>query len=176
MQTSSSAGDDLDTSHLDELAAEIEREEKAERGAAAYAEEIEAAAGLIPKDAFFGLFQVCFHAPNLFPLPPFPLESLPIKPDEMEAARAASDAIYDIAAESEYLRWLVEPGSVWMQRAFAILPFVAVKAAAIRAEIAARKPEPVAGTIPEPPAQASPAPATGEPKSDASTVIELAAA
>lgn len=171
----SSAGDDLDTSHLDELAAEIEREEKAESGAAAYAAEVEAAADLIPKDAFFGMFQVCFHAPNLMPLPPFPLESLPIKPDEMEAARAASDAIYDIAAESEYLRWLVEPGSVWMQRALAILPFVAVKAAAIRAEIAARKPEPMAGTVPEATAQASPPADTGEPKTDASTVIELAA-
>lgn len=170
------SGDDLDTSHLEALAEEIEREERAEAGEAAYAAGEEAAAGLIPKDAFFGMFQVCFHAPNLVPVPPFPLESLPIKPDEMDAARAASDAIYDIAAESEYLRWLVEPGSVWMQRALAILPFVAVKAAAVRAEIAARHAAaavPAAERAPEAPVQA--AAGIVEPKTDASTVIELAA-
>lgn len=171
----SSLGADLDTSHLDDLADEIEREEKAERGEAAYAARKEAPAGCIPKDDFFAMFQLCFHMPNLVPVPPFPLECLPIKPEEMQAARAASDAIYDIAAESEYLRWLVEPGSVWMQRVMAIGPFVAVKAMAIRAEIASRRPDPVAGSMPEAPAQASPPVDTGEPKSDASTVIELAA-
>ncbi|MDO8840428.1 MAG: hypothetical protein Q7V31_16060 [Parvibaculum sp.] len=158
------------------MSAEIEREEAAADGEATYVARDDAAAGLIPKDDFFAMFQLCFHAPNLVPVSPFPLESLPIKPDEMQAARAASDAIYDIASETAYLRWLVEPGSLWMQRALAILPFVGVKLWAIRAELASRKPAPADTGMPEPSAQAAAMAAeTGEPKTDASTVIELAA-
>lgn len=170
------SGSDLDTSHLEELAAEIEREERAEAVEAVETVE-EAASGLISKDDFFGLFQVCFHAPNLVPIPPFPLESLPIKPDEMQAARSASDAIYDIASETAYLRWLVEPGSLWMQRAFAILPFVGVKLFAVKAELASRHAAkvPEHERAPEPAQGEAPKPAAPEPKSDASTVIELRA-
>ena len=118
---------------------------------------------------------MCFQVPNLVPVPPFPLESLPIKPEEREAARAASDAIYDIAAETAYLRWLVEPGSIWMQRALAIGPFVAVKFAAMRAEIAARHAKDVSPrtAAPEPEAEAD-EPEPGE-KTDASTVLEFPA-
>lgn len=170
---------DLDTSHLEELAEEIKREEGKERAETVEAVEVakDAASGLISKDDFFRLFQVCFHAPNLVPIPPFPLESLPIQPDEMQAARSASDAIYDIASKTAYLRWLVEPGSLWMQSAFAILPFVGVKLFAVKAELAARH----AAKVPEherAPAAAqgeAPKPVAPEPKSDASTVIELAA-
>lgn len=164
--------DDLDTSHLEALEAEIAAEERGGADADdAMATGDVAAAGLISKDDFFSMMQVCFAVPNVMPFPPFPLESLPIKPEEQQAARAASDAIYEIAAESAYLRWLVEPGSVWMQRALAIGPFVAMKAMAIRAELAARNetprtimdPEPVAPDPDAPPAE----------KSDASTVIQM---
>lgn len=164
--------DDLDTSHLEALEAEITAEERGDdepdgdattRG--------RSAAGVISKDDFFGMFQVCFHVPNVMPFPPFPLESLPLKPEEIEPARAASDAIYDIAAESTYLRWLIEPGSIWMQRALAIGPFVAVKAMAIRAELAARHdaPRTIMDTVPA----ATETDAPPAEKSDASTVIQL---
>lgn len=172
--THTTMGDDLDTSHLEALEAEIVAEERSgddAEGVTATGER--AAAGLITRDDFFAMFQVCFHVPNVMPFPPFPLESLPLKPDEMQPARSASDAIYEIAAETAYLRWLVEPGSIWMQRALAIGPFVAVKAMAIRAELAARsdpprsimEPAPVVADPDAPPAE----------KSNASTVIQLKA-
>ncbi|MCW5728146.1 hypothetical protein [Parvibaculum sp.] len=166
-----STPDDLDTSHLDFL----EEELKAEAGIGVVGGGARMEAGLISKEDFFGIFQVCFQVPNLMPIPPFPLESLPIKPEERDAARAASDAIYDIAAETAYLRWLVEPGSIWMQRALAIGPFVAVKFAAMRAEIAARHAKDVSprATKPEP-GEAADEPEPGE-KSDASTVLEFPA-
>ena len=105
-------------------------------------DELDAGPALLSKDDFFAAFQAMFQFPNLLPVPPLPLQSLPIKDHERPQARAASDAIYDIALESPYLRWLIEPQSVWMQRALVISAFAGGKAMAIHGEIKSRQPAP----------------------------------
>jgi len=92
----------------------------------------------LSKDDFYGVFKMMFAMPNMLPVAPFPLKTLPIKPEEEDGARAASDAIYDIACETPYLSWLIEPGSEWMQRAMVIGAFSFGKLMAIKLELDAR--------------------------------------
>jgi len=66
------------------------------------------------------------------------LQSLHIETSDQQAIICAG-AIYDYATEIPQLRFLIEPSNVHVQRAFAILPFVYFKYAAVRAELAARK-------------------------------------
>lgn len=68
------------------------------------------------------------------------LQSLAIADKEKDTARAASDAIYDIAADTPWLRFLIEPSNIWLQRAMAIGAFAVPKAMAVRIELAARRP------------------------------------
>tara|TARA_R110002110_G_scaffold1531_9_gene6859 strand:- start:7604 stop:8098 length:495 start_codon:yes stop_codon:yes gene_type:complete len=123
---------EADTSHFDAIDDMEEPVSFVDSGEAA------ATAGLMTKDDFFSTFQFMFAAPNMLPVAPFPLKSLPIGEADVVPARAASDAVYDIAVESPYLRWLVEPSSLWMQRTLAIGTFAGLKLMAVRAEIAAR--------------------------------------
>jgi len=67
------------------------------------------------------------------------LESLPVADNEMQAARAASDSVYDIAYETPMFRFLIEPGNIWVQRAFAIGAYAIPKAITVRAELQARR-------------------------------------
>jgi hypothetical protein len=102
--------------------------------------EIEAAdprVARLDKDQFFMLFRSGVGAPNLILKPP--LRSLSISEND-QAARAASDAIYDTAAEIPALRFLIEPGNVWVQRAFVVGAFGYGVYASCMAEIRAREP------------------------------------
>ena len=95
----------------------------------------------LSKDDFYGVFKMMFAMPNMLPVAPFPLKALPIKSEEEDGARAASDAIHDIACETPYLSWLIEPGSEWMQRAMVIGAFSFGKLMAIKLELDARAPK-----------------------------------
>jgi hypothetical protein len=66
-------------------------------------------------------------------------KSLAIKPDEQASANAACDAIYDSALEVEWLKFLIQPGNVWVGRILAIAMFTGPKLQALRAEIEARQ-------------------------------------
>lgn len=94
--------------------------------------------GLLSRDQFFAAFKSIFAIGGAVPVPPFPLKSMPIQPHEEDAAREASNAIYDIALESPWLRFLIEPSSVWMQRLIVISTFGGLKLMAIRDEIRAK--------------------------------------
>ncbi|MFN4231361.1 hypothetical protein [Parvibaculum sp.] len=92
----------------------------------------------IDKETFFANFKGLFALGGMIPVPPLPLECLPIKPEEEAAARGASDALYDICAETPFLQFLLSPESEWAKRGFAILAFVGPKLMAVRAELAAK--------------------------------------
>jgi hypothetical protein len=98
---------------------------------------------VLSKDEFWQAFKVMHQAPNLIPIPPFPMKSLPIADAEQDGARMASDSIYDIAAETAWLRWMIEPQSLWMQRAVVIASYAIPKAMAITAELRAKQARPV---------------------------------
>lgn len=96
---------------------------------------------LIGKEEFFSTFSGLFmigYLPKPFPLP---LVSLPIKPEEMDAARRASDALYDIILEVHFLRWILSPQGEWAGRIIAIGTFAVPKAMAVMAEIRAKERE-----------------------------------
>lgn len=95
----------------------------------------EAPSGMIDKETFFANFKGLFALGGIVPLPPLPLECLPIKPEEEAAARGASDALYDICAETPFLQWMLSPESEWAKRGFAILAFTGPKLMAVRAEL-----------------------------------------
>jgi len=85
------------------------------------------------KDQFFANFAGAFNLGAALSA----LQSLKVDTGD-QTARAASDAIYDIALETPWLRFLIEPSNVWLQRAMAIGAFAVPKAMAVRAELAAR--------------------------------------
>lgn len=106
------------------------------------------------KDAFFSLFRTAFYTPNLMlglaRVEPFPLDSLPIKDHELVEARAASDAIYDLAEKTPALSWMLTPKGEWWQAMTVIGGFAISKASAIVLELRARNAKPV---NPEPQSQ-----------------------
>lgn len=129
----------------------------------------------LTKDEFFATFKMLFAIPNMVPVAPLPIASLPIKPEEELPARAASDAVYEIAADTPYMRWLIEPGSEWMQRLMAIGIFVFGKGSAIVAELAARGAPPPKVDVPNSPKETRSGPAQAAPEGDASTITRIAA-
>lgn len=119
---------------------------------------------LLTKDEFFAAFKLLHSVPNAVAIPPFPLDALPIRETEMDAARQASDTVHDIASETPWLRWLIEPSSLWVQRALVIGAYAVPKAAAVMAEMRAKAARPVNDAprygdpqqpVPEQPADAS---------------------
>ena len=143
--TSSTGSSEADASHLDGIdTGEPEVLDGAGEGAPA-------SPVVLSRDDFYGLFRVMFQVPNMLRgVGPLPLNALPIQPHEEEAARQASDAIYDIAEETPALRWLIEPQSKWVQRAIPIAAFAQIKFAAIRTELIARQQAQMAPPAPQP--------------------------
>ena len=72
----------------------------------------------------------------------FRLQSVAIAPNETQSARAASDAIYEVALEVPAFRFLIEPSNVWLQRAAVIAAYAFPKAQMIKHELQARKAQP----------------------------------
>gem|GEM_PF-4508538 len=89
---------------------------------------------MISADEFYGGFCLAFNLPAGMAR----LDSLAVDQGD-PAARAASDALYETALETPALRFLVSPGNKWVQRALVIVAFAGPKAAAVRAELAARR-------------------------------------
>lgn len=90
--------------------------------------------GVLSRDQFFEAFRGCFNIGHQFT----GLQSLAV-PANDNAARAACDAVYDIALEVEYLRFLIQPGNVWIQRSIAIGAFAVPKYLGVTAELDARR-------------------------------------
>lgn len=90
--------------------------------------------GVLSRDQFFEAFRGCFNIGHQFT----GLESLAV-PANDNTARAACDAVYDIALEVEYLRFLIQPGNTWIQRSIAIGAFAVPKYLGVKAELEARR-------------------------------------
>lgn len=90
-------------------------------------------AAVLSKDDFFANFSGLFNVAAALTH----LGTLAVDTAD-PAARGASDAIYDTAADTPWLRFLIEPSNVWIQRAMALGAFAAPKALAVRAELASR--------------------------------------
>lgn len=123
---------DLGEINFDEFAVEGEPGADGIDGEPAAANEN--AAGLLTKDQFWEGFRGCFNVGQQVTA----LESLGVPANDM-GARAASDAVYDIALETEYLRFLIQPGNVWVQRALVIGAFTFPKYMGVKAELAERR-------------------------------------
>lgn len=91
---------------------------------------------ILTKDQFFEGVFVPMHA---MPGAMLQLQSLPIQSKEMQSARGASDAIYEIAEESSIFRFLIEPGNIWVQRAIAIAAYAIPKSQSVIVEIKAKQ-------------------------------------
>lgn len=95
---------------------------------------------VLGKDEFFDVFRALIAAPNFLMLAKGQpaLSSLEIAPKD-DGARAASDALYDTCLEVSWLRWMIEPTNVYMQRALAVGVFGAGLAAGVGAELRERR-------------------------------------
>lgn len=94
-----------------------------------------AAPATLTKDQFHATFVAMFGLGSKLS----GLKALEVGPADGDA-RAASDAIYDTAEEVPWLRFLIEPGNIYVQRALAVGVFAFGKYSAVKAEIAARQP------------------------------------
>lgn len=119
----------------------------------------ENASGRLNKDQFYDLFRGIFAAPNMFLAMrgQAPLNALNIAP-ENAAARAASDATYEICEETESLRWMLEPGNKWAQRALIIGSFVMGVGQTAMIEYRMNNARPVDDGKPDQPPPAEPVP------------------
>jgi hypothetical protein len=111
----------IDTAHFDDAPAD-------EMGEAA-APEV-----LLTKDQFTTNFIGVFNLGGALT----GMKSLSIEDTERAQAAAAAEAIYDSALEISWLRFLIRPESVWMQRAFALGAFAVPKYKAVTIELAGR--------------------------------------
>jgi len=110
--------------------------------------------GQITKGQFWEVFKQVFSLPGLFQ----PIwKPLAIQPDETEQARAASDAIYEIA--EIYLPSLLRPGGEMAGRLLACVPFLMAKAQIARGIMAEMKAQRIAAAQP---ANVNAAPAEGD--------------
>lgn len=97
-------------------------------------------AAMLDEDQFFAMFKGLIGAPNIILQlrGVEPLATLSIS-DQDGHARAASAALYATCQDVPWLRFLIQPESVWAQRALVIGSFGFGLAAGVRAEIAARR-------------------------------------
>ena len=121
-----------DGAHIDDIDIEYDAGEGAE-------EPKGESAGLNPdgtmtRETFYIAFKGLFNISAGFTK----LESLKVA-DNDQSAQMASDAIYDIASEVHYFRFLIMPSNVWLQRSICILAFLVPKCVAIKAELEIRK-------------------------------------
>ena len=133
-----------DGAHLDGITIEDEPSPAVELDQAA------AGGGLMTKDEWWRDFRALFEvAGSMLALVPIggvrePIRSLPIAADD-DQARAAADAIYDTAAETSVLRFLLQPGNQWFARILVIGAFCASKYRLVSDELRARRARPVTG-------------------------------
>lgn len=133
-----------DGAHLDAITIEDEPSPAVELDQAA------PAGGLMTKDEwwrdFRALIEVSGAMLGMVPIGGVrePLRSLTIAPDD-DQARAAADAIYDTAAETPLMRFLLQPGSAWFGRLLVVGAFAAGKYRLVSDEIRARRARPVTG-------------------------------
>lgn len=122
--------------HLDGLIAEAEATEAVQEATDSAQVSPENSAGRLTTDQFFMAFRGVIQAPNFVMKPP--LKSLEIDEGD-QAARAASDAIYETCADVPWLNFLIEPGNVWAGRAIVVGAFAFGMTTAVRSELAERR-------------------------------------
>ena len=94
---------------------------------------------LMSRDEFFAMFGAICEAPNIvlaMKKQP-PLKSLGVDPGD-PAARGASDALYDTCRDVPWLRFMLGPDQVWMQRLMPVAAFGWTKYRLVRGELAER--------------------------------------
>lgn len=94
--------------------------------------------GVMPKDEWCKLWLAC-HGMTGNIMGSAVLAKAAERPGGMDAA----GAIYDIAAETPALRWMIDGGNVWFKRAACLAVFYVPLGAEIRRERAARVPPPL---------------------------------
>lgn len=128
-ESGSDLGEPPPVEHLDAIAVE-----EPEGTAADMGEGSAAAPVVISRDDFHALFCGVFGMASAVTR----LQSLAVNRDDPRA-RPCTEAIYDIAEEVPALRFLIEPGGVWMQRAVAIGAFAVPMGMGVAAELRARQ-------------------------------------
>lgn len=97
----------------------------------------QAAAGagaVLPREAFRAGFDMAFRFAGSLT----GLKTLAQAPDRPDAA-AAADCLYDCALETPWLRWLIEPSNIWLQRTVVLGAFAVPLALEARAELRERR-------------------------------------
>lgn len=108
--------------------------------------------GFVPLDVFQQGFDLTFTLLGQLT----GLETLKLAPSS-DAARPASQAIYETCVEVPWLHWLIRPEGRWLQRVFTVGAFAVPVAVGVRVELAARRNQ---AASPEPqgsPREAAPA-------------------
>lgn len=95
------------------------------------------ASGMLTRDQFYGAFESVFAFGGAITK----LESLPIQPGEKPSANAAANILYDMALELPWLRFLIEPQNIMLQRVIVVGSFGYMKYAAVKLEIDFRRAE-----------------------------------
>ena len=115
---------------------------------------------VVSPDAFFAGVRGFFGSPNVILIRKGvePLKSLVIEPDD-QAARQASDCLYEICLETPWLNFLVNPESKWAARVFIIGGFSFSRFQMVQAEIHERRQVARSAAVISP---ASPSPGSAE--------------
>lgn len=137
-------GDELpaDGAHLDDIGVEPGPESEAlGAGELAAPGAPAGAGGFVDRETFRHAFGFAFRIGGALT----GLHTLTGAPDRAEAG-PASDAVYDIAVETPALHWLIQPQSIWLQRAVVIAAFAVPVATECAHELRARRAKPVQQT------------------------------
>jgi len=99
---------------------------------------------LMTKDEFFMFFSSSFtvSASIVGAIQPPPLQTL-MKAGELQTARPAADALYDMAAKFSWLEFLIRKEGQWVASVAVLGAFGIQLSTGIIAELEARKPAPV---------------------------------
>lgn len=127
--TQSTTDDGLGTAHFDDIS--VDGEELGGMPGETPAK----ASDIIDADTFYQNFKGCFDMASLG----LGVTNLAIHPHEADRARAASDAMYEIACETPFLNFLVAPEGVWAKRIMVIAAFGYPKYMAVRVELMVKK-------------------------------------
>jgi hypothetical protein len=120
-----------DGSHLENISIQVEGSESGQQ------QDNVNTSGLLTREQFYTAFESLFGFSSAIS----GLKSLEISKDEKQSALATSNAIYDMALESPWLRWLIQPESIWAQRVIVIGTFGFMKFQVVKLEIQSRKQE-----------------------------------
>ena len=127
-----------DGSHLDDIPVEEPEASTSGNTDQPAASTITGPDGFLTRDAFFAAFVVAHQLAGQVA----GLKTL-IEAPKGDAARPASDALYDTCRDVPMLHFLIQPGGIWFQRAAVVAAYALPVAAACQQELRARRARPV---------------------------------